>query len=414
MAASVRPAPAAGHKLLAGPVPSASFGDVDRLASPPRFWTLDALRGLVAIVVFLSHWHLWSAFVPVGAVERFVRAFLDNCYATVVFATWPTGAHHPAVLGFFVLSGFCIHYPYEWRRTRGDLALPVGQYYRRRFRRIMPAYWVASLLGLAFVLAEHLRPSGLALLQFHSQSSPLHALVRFGGVAGLFPEEVFVGNYILNTVASEIVVYAVYPLFHHLAMRRNWPALGLTFLGMHAAAIALLVAGADSYWVFNSIFMLGLFWFAGAWMAHLFVGRSWRPAGGWILLAWVLFLASKAVPYFYGLNLLRQALWGAVCALGLLWILGFEQRIRHWDQHRSIRALCFLGLISYSLYAAHTPMMLLATWVLATVLHTENYLLQLAATLTAGFGAALASYYWVERPFYRPPPTPAGPAGGPA
>lgn len=381
--------------------------DVDRAASPPRFWTLDALRGVVATMVFLSHWHLWSAFAPVGTFERFIRAFLDNCYSAVVFATWPTGAHHPAVLGFFVLSGFCIHYPYEWRRSQGDVVLAPARYYGRRFRRIMPAYWAASLLGLAFVAAEHWYPSGHALLQFHAQSSPLHVAVRFGGVAGLFPEEVFVGNYILNTVAAEIIVYAVYPLIHHLAVQGRWPALGVGFLAMHLGAIGLLRAGVDAYWVFNSIFMLGLFWFAGAWMAHLFVARHWRPHGGWVLVLWLAFLASKAVPHFYGLNLMRQALWGAVCAVALPWILGFEGRIRHWDRHRPIRALCFLGLISYSLYAAHTPVMLLASWFLATVLHTENYLLQLAATLTLGFGAALASYFWIERPFYRP----AAPAG---
>ena len=51
-----------------------------------------------------------------------------------------------------------------------------------------------------------------------------------------------------------------------------------------------------------------------------------------VLAAWAVFLALKLTPSFYGLNLLKQAAWGIVCTLGLLWVLGWERRrpaIRH-------------------------------------------------------------------------------------
>ncbi len=375
---------------------------VEKSASPPRFWSIDALRGGCALVVFLSHWHLWNTFAPQGAWQNFCNGFLQNCHAALIFSAWPTGGHHPAVLAFFVLSGFCIHYPFEWKKIHNDRTLPIADYYRRRFWRIMPVYWTASLLGLLLVFLERWQPTGSLLLQFHAQASVSHALVRFFALAGVFPEEIFVGNYILNTVAVETIMYAIYPLFHRLAMQDRWRALGAGFILMHVGAIGLLLLGANPYWVFNSIFMLGLFWFAGALVAHGFVTLRWRLTGWWVLLAWGLFMFCKALPHFYGLNLIKQALWGLVCAAGLLWALSYEERHGTWRRRRVVQTLCYSGSISYSLYAVHTPVILITHWLLLSLCHCENYLIQLGASLLAVGSSTLACYYLVEHRFYRP------------
>lgn len=387
--------------------PGPNRSAVDRVPSPPRFWSLDALRGACALVVFLSHWHLWCAFVPQGTGQRFVHAFLENGHDWLTWLTWPTGGHHPAVLAFFVLSGFCIHYPAEWRLKHGGPALATADYFRRRFRRIMPVYWIASLLGLLFAGLELGLPTGDPLLQFHAQTTVPHLLVRLSGLAGIYPEEIFVGNYILNTVAVEITMYAVYPVFHRLAAARRWGALGAVFLFMHVCAIVLLRLGANPYWVFNSIFMLGLFWFAGALIAHGFVTRGWRLAGGWPLAVWGAFMLAKHAPHFYGLNLLKQALWGASCGAALLWILTLEERHGAWSRRGLVQALCFSGTVSYSLYAVHAPVIFLSVWVLHRC-GILSYPVQLAVTLVASGAATLACYRWVEQRFYRPRIT-AGP-----
>ena len=196
-------------------------------AAPPRLWSLDVLRGGCALVVFLSHWHLWSSFVPRGTFERFVRELGENCYAAFVTLTWPTGGHHPAVICFFVLSGFCIHYPFAKRAHDGQALAGWRDYFRRRFLRIMPAYWAACALGLAFVAAETLHPSGSPLLALHALSPLEEVAVRLTGLSGLYPREVFAGNYLLNTVAVEIVMYALYPWFHALAARGHWTRMAL-------------------------------------------------------------------------------------------------------------------------------------------------------------------------------------------
>ncbi len=371
------------------------------VARPPRFWSLDVLRGCCALIVFLSHWHLWSNFAPQGVFERTIRATLDAIYDATRALTWPTGGHHPAVLGFFVLSGFCIHYPFEWRLQRGQTARPVWRdYFRGRFMRIMPVYWAACLLGLIFVAVQTLHPAPDSLLSLHADSPWRHVAVRFVGVAGLFPEEIFAGNYLLNTVAVEIVMYALYPLIYHFAARGAWRGLGLTFLALHGFAIALL-PWVTAYWVFNSVFMLGLFWYAGALAAHLFVARGWRASGAHLGLAWACFLGTKLVPGFYGLTLFKQAAWGLVCMLGISWALRREERAPTAGQGRAVRALRLAGRLSYALYAVHTPVIMFTTWALLTAgLHT--YTLQLAATLTASVAATCAIYYGVERKFYQP------------
>ena len=373
--------------------------------APARLWSLDALRGACALVVFLSHWHLWSNFSPHGALQQTVRAAGEFLHGSFAALTWPTGGHHPAVIGFFVLSGFCIHYPFERRARLGRPRPGWDDYFRRRFRRIMPVYWAACTLGLAFVAAEKLHPSGSVLLGLHATAPLADVLVRFAGLAGLYPHEIFAGNYILTTVAVELLMYAAYPLFYRYTARGAWVGLGVAFLALHLAAI-LLLPYVTPFWVFNSPLMLGIFWYAGALAAHLFLaGRAHVRAPG-VLLAWVAFLLLKATPdlfgiNFYGLNLLKQAAWGLVCVLGILWVIRRELLRPQWVHRPFSAALCRAGDFSYSLYAMHTPALMLASWALILA-DCQNYLAQLAATLAASLTATFAVHFGIERVFYRP------------
>lgn len=367
---------------------------------PGRLWSLDVLRGLCAAIVFLSHWHLWSNFPPQTELERLVHRALEICHDTLALLTWPTGGHHPAVLGFFVLSGFCIHYPFERRWRNGEPEPSWRDYLFRRARRILPVYWAACLLGLVFVFAQTHHPAPSSLLGLHASGTFWDTIFRFAGLSGIYPREVFAGNYILTTVTVEIIMYAVYPLFFHQAVRGHWTGLGVVFVVGHLLAVALLLF-VTPYWVFNSILMLGAFWFLGALAAHLFLtGRGHVPAL-WIVGAWTAFLWLKSLAPFYGLNLLKQAVWGAICTLGILWAVNLEQRRPTLAQHRVVPLLRRVGDISYSLYAMHTPAIMLASW---SLLHlgVQSYFAQLAATLVASLGAVLLVHVAIERKFYRP------------
>lgn len=357
------------------------------------------LRGVCAGVVFLSHWFLWSTFQPNGGVESAVHASLRVLHDWFTILVWPTGGHHPAVIAFFVLSGFCIHYPYE-RRARATGAMPDWrEYFRRRFLRIAPVYWTACAAGLVFAVVEGVAPSGSALLRLHASGGVGDFAVRFSGIAAVYPKEIFAGNYILITVTVEIAMYVIYPLFFRFAQRGAWSALGATFLVVHLASV-LLLPYITSFWVFNSVFMLGLFWYAGALAAHLFLIGRGRMSGLAVLAAWGAFLVLKNVPYFYGLNLLKQTAWAAVCAVAVLWSIDWEKRHAGAGGHPLIAALRWCGDISYSLYAMHTPAIMLATWALL-YFGCTNYTLQLVATMVLSVVTVLAVHYGIERAFYR-------------
>ncbi len=367
-----------------------------------RLRSLDALRGLCAGVVFLSHWHLWSDFAPQGAIQLAVRRLGEFVHDGVSILTWPTGGHHPAVLGFFVLSGFCIHYPFERRALAGGESPNWPDYFRRRFLRIVPVYWAACLLGLVFVIAETQRPAGSALLMLHASGDVADFFIRVAGLAGVYPREIFAGNYILTTVTVEIFMYAAYPWFYRFALRGHWRELTWGFLALHVLAIGLL-RFFSPYWVFNSVLMLGIFWHLGALAAHEFLAGRGRVAGIWLLGAWAVFLGIKTLPPFTGLNLMKQAAWAAVCTLGILWVLRVETRRPLLMETPPVRFLRHLGTVSYSLYAIHTPAIMLVNWSLLQ-LGSRDYLLQLAATMVASIAATLALYYGIERMFYRPRP----------
>jgi peptidoglycan/LPS O-acetylase OafA/YrhL len=373
--------------------------------NPPRLWSLDALRGICAGIVFLSHWHLWANFTPQGSLERFIRAFGEQLYNAVSLATWPTGGQHPAVIGFFVLSGFCIHYPFEYRNLHGIAEVNWRDYTRRRFLRIVPAYWAACSIGLVLVIAESYRPSGDPLLTLHASGTITDIVVRFAGLAGIYPHEIIAGNYILTTVSVEILMYALYPLFYYFARRGRWLLLGGVFLILQLGGV-VFIRYLNPFWLFNSVPMLGIFWYAGALAAHLFLTNRDRVTGLALFTAWAVFIALKLMPSFTGLNLLKQAAWGIVCVLGILWILRIEQRRPLLKSRPLIAIFGYLCDLSYSLYATHTPAIMLTTWALLQI-GVRNYLVQLAATLVVSIIAALGVYYGIERRFYRPRIRPA-------
>jgi len=364
-------------------------------------------RGACALTVFLNHWPLWSNFTPVGPAQTFVSQGLSNLYQLFIRLAWPTGGQHPALIFFFVLSGFCVHFPFEWRLGRQTGVVDWRGYFTRRIRRIMPVYWIGVLLGLLFVTAELWRPTGDPLLKLHSAATPIQVLARLGGWSGLWPEEIFAGNYILHTVSTEILIYAAYPLFYRGAAAGRWWLLGTVAVFLQLLALALL-GFVDPYVLFPGVLMMGLFWFLGALAAHLILSRAWRVPAWGVGALWALFLALQQTPHFFGLNLIKQLVWGLVCMTGIVWLISWEQRHEASRDHALVRALRWTGDISYPLYAVHTPVILLVNWSLLTLGTGRSYAWQLSLNLVVPVLVTLAVHHAIELRFYRPSAPGAG------
>ena len=136
---------------------------------------LDSVRAFAALSVLLAH--ILGPRLPAKLLALGVSPEISEL-SKYIF----TG--HPAVIVFFVVSGFCIHYPYTQRE------LPVVAFTLARWTRIMPPALVA--MGVAWMLNV--------------------------------PKYNFVDGYILWSIVCELWYYSLYPFLLLLARKVSFEA----------------------------------------------------------------------------------------------------------------------------------------------------------------------------------------------
>ena len=173
--------------------------DASHTRADRRLASLDGLRGLAALSIFVFHGWLYTMPEP-SATDR---------------STVGDYAVHELRLGvvlFFVLSGFLLSRP--WFAAALDERRPpsLGRYVRTRAARILPAYYVA--LGGSILLLWGLQGTpGLRL----PPAGELPLFVVFG--QNLSPGSVMKLNPPMWTLAVEVSFYAVLPAIGWLALR---------------------------------------------------------------------------------------------------------------------------------------------------------------------------------------------------
>jgi len=365
-------------------------------AAPPnsgqRLDSLDIFRGACALSVFLTHWLVWANFRPVNEAERLLLDSLNTVYAVFRSLTWDSGGLHPAVLGFFVLSGFCIHASRAQRSESG-----WGRYFRRRARRILPVYWWGALLGVGFLCLQNNWPSPNPILQLHATGNWLDLVRRVFALNGLVPGDVVLGNWSLNTVASEITIYALYPLLY-LGTRRfgwGWLLAGLIILQKTAELIAPHVS---PNWLVGTPLIMGAYWYLGMLAAEWHFRRQ-RALSGWVpVLTWGLFLLLREAPDFPARYVVVQLVRALGFATLLLWMVGRETYHPPFGRSAPGRFMRQVGEVSYSLYVVHTPVIMATSWALGLLPATRNNSLQLLVTMLATLAATAVTYRLIERP----------------
>src|SRR6267378_8534862 len=109
------------------------------LWSGGRLASIDALRGMAALGVVLYH--------AVGVAGDSVPQNLLRW--PVVFIHSLTSFGYVGVFLFFVISGFCIHLQWAKAYAAGrPHEIRFGLFWKRRIRRLYPAYLIALLLYL--------------------------------------------------------------------------------------------------------------------------------------------------------------------------------------------------------------------------------------------------------------------------
>ena len=296
---------------------------------------------------------------------------------------------------FFVISGFIMIH------TNQDAARSPSQFWRDRVIRIVPLYWMATLL-IAGVALTGLRPSGLHHWDAADLLTSLLFIphVRSDGVQ----------SPILSlgwTLIYEMFFYAVFGLTLMLGqLSRRVLAIAALFLGLWLAGRILEPAGFVAGYYFNPI-MLEFAAGCGLGLLYLRTGsvnsRAARTAGTALaVLGVVTGVLGEAVyrDAMFEPAERRVALFGIPAVLIVAGALALERA----GYRCTNRFLLLQGAASYAVYLIH-PLVLHVTFkALAAMLPTGSGAVSVAIALAALLAVVLAGtwvHLAVEKPLGR-------------
>jgi peptidoglycan/LPS O-acetylase OafA/YrhL len=168
---------------------------------------IDVIRAVFALWVMLAHLTSWTA---VAQGPDAVPSWLDSAMSLLGFLFQKHSELNPAVLGFIVLSGYCIHR--NGLRAKDSRALTI--YAIKRCFRIIPVFYIGIIAGLIGFLVAGRHSASLAIqLSGTREITLLCVVAKTLAVTAIFPGFhycAFLGNAPLITVVVEIVLYIGY------------------------------------------------------------------------------------------------------------------------------------------------------------------------------------------------------------
>lgn len=347
-----------------------------------HFAWIDVLRGLSALAIVLFHARvtLWVGWTQIRATpEQF--STIDRLAA---FLSLPVPFFGSAVMLFFLISGFCIHYPYANRGRE----FQWKSYLWRRWGRIYPPYFAIVLIGIGlecYLFFEFKEPASSVATWWKS----VVMLENYGPDAGRM-----MSNPSLWSLPVEAELYLVYPLFLWMLQRHGLKYALLLPTVVSLAALVAVLKRPDWIVLEYNFALYWLMWCSGAACAEL-AARQRLPA--WRGEFWVLMLLSLLFSCWLTAtkhaNVLQNWSWVVVYLFILLRgltisqnRLGTEPSMTDNGKIPGISAvLARIGVFSYSLYLIHYPFFTLcgAIWIRWFGSKPANFLVTLGFCLVA-------------------------------
>ncbi len=393
---------------------------------------LDGVRGIAVLLVVSFHVNLVSG--------NKLWDWQTNPLASSVTTAGGTG-----VTLFFVLSGFLLFMPFAKALLFKSSWPLVRVYYLRRMFRIFPGYYISLFLLILVAYQQYLdanhRLNLLLFLTFFMDSSRL----TFRTLDGPF-----------WTLATEWQYYMILPLMCvAIAFAVRWVpvakrlyAIMLCLLGVIACGLAVRLWGLNysanpgqSFLWFPpavvNVLMFIFFGITGKYTEDFAVGmlisllyiyaqhpstraaftKRWQQLSPWLWRAGIIMLVFSAMwhfksgqpaawpflngimSYFNWLSDMVLAIGFGLCIAAILYGRESLKRPFAW------KPLRWLGLISYSLYIWHLPLLGVLVAEVLPVLHLTNvyviYLLYWLWVLLIIFPFSLLFFTCIEKPFMR-------------
>lgn len=329
---------------------------------------LTALRGLLALWVFLYHINLHLQFAaPAGAI----------------------GSGYMGVDGFFILSGFVLAHRHP---SPTQTPAAYGRFWWRRFVRLYPTVLAVLLLLL------------LALLLARAGGVHPHQALRASGrefwlqiflLNGLGFSDGWTWNYPSWSISVEWVGYLLFPALAWGISRLGRRAV---VCGLMAMVALLLTVAMVSPSGLNLSYQGALPRFLPEFLAGILLARLGRPHVSWAAIGF-----GAAVLLLLGLWVRRMDTSGdavIACALGLLlWALATgPQRL-----FTRLPGVLYLGALSYPFYMSYAPVELVFTrfWRATGSDPTQRPYLWLVLLFVSDIALAWIIARYVERPALR-------------
>ena len=299
---------------------------------------------------------------------------------------------------FFVISGYLITSIIVTEMQAGTFTL--ARFYERRARRILPALFLVMFVSLPFawlwLIPSDMRNFSQSMVAVSLFSSNILFYLTsgyFGTTAEFKP--------LLHTwsLSVEEQYYVLFPLLLLLTWRwgRRWQALTLLGLALLSLAMAQWESRADPMFAFFLLPTRGWEILLGAGTALYLGARTEAPSPstlaqgastvGLVLIAWSVFVFDRNVPF--------PSVYTLVPTAGAALLILFATPQTWAGRLLGSRWLVGLGLISYSAYLWHQPL-------LAFARHRgieEPGKDLLALLMVASVVLAFLSWKYVEMPF---------------
>ena len=320
-----------------------------------RICVIDALRSVLALCVAVGHAGMFPLFGAVGQSNGYLELFARG-FRTAVFGP-------PAVIAFFVISGFCIHYPFAETKSK----CPILRFYARRYIRILvPVIFTVAIFKMAF--------PGTVI--FGSDSILWHST--------------------LWSVICEEIYYAIYPLLNRLSAKIGWlNIITVTFI------ISILVSwhcfGAVEWQdvgIIGTATTLFPVWLMGCYLVEsvsvfekVYTARQvwlWRAVAVGVM--WI----ALILHFHAGIYQTQTGLW-----IGVIYYFWIRAEINYYRTRSPWNVLVWAGGWSYSLYLIH-PIVIDACFRYGIEANQSrlNWLVVMALVLIASY----VFYLVIERP----------------
>ncbi len=355
-----------------------------------RIQIIDFLRGLSCLGVLLYHVRvdLWIGWWRITSYPQEYTSFAK----AMAWLSIPTPFLGYAILLFFLISGFCIHYP----NTLGNTNPCWKTYFNRRIWRIYPAYLGALVLtaGISF----------LCFKVWGDKTWDMERVVRVATLSQNYPpgNGQFLGNPSLWTIPLELEFYLLYPLAFCLFGKFR-PSM-LLFISFAVSGVSIYLSNNGYNWLSFTAFFLWPSWLLGAWVSQLYRDQKLAKLG----LCYQLPLMG--ISLFFALlskfedweSWSQYLTWTAFYLFFFIFCLNKPALFSRIIGGQISDAISWIGKISFSLYLIHFPLFKLFGYLHRDIWGEKpaNFLVPLLYLIPVIFLAWLF-YIWVEKPVHK-------------